>query len=102
MEACTEILQHTNNDINFHLIRDCFRLGKYNPARPRPQPILVELARAFGADVVLYNRSKAPNGLMIKPDINPEERKIEAALFSERWRLIGSGIDKRDIKLRGF
>ena len=34
--------------------------------------------------------------------MNPEERKIEAALLSERWGLIGSGIDKRDIKLRGF
>jgi len=51
--------------------------------------------------MVLYNRSKAPNGVMIKPDMNPEERKTEAALLSERWRLIGSGIDKRDIKLRG-
>jgi len=37
---------------------------------------------------------------MIKPDMNPE-RKIEAAFLSVRWRLIGSGIDKRDIKLRG-
>ena len=33
--------------------------------------------------------------------MNPEERKIEATLLSERWKLIGSGIDKRDIKLRG-
>ena len=32
--------------------------------------------------------------------MNPEERKREAALLSEQWRLIDSGIDKRDIKLR--
>ena len=77
MEACTEILQHTNNDIHFLSIRVyCFRLGKYNPARSRPRPILVKLARAFDADMVLNNRSKAPYGLMIKPDMNPEERKI--------------------------
>jgi len=31
MESCTEILQHTNNDISLHSVRDCFRLGKYNP-----------------------------------------------------------------------
>ena len=33
------------------------------------RPILVKLARAFDADVVLYNRSKAPNGLMFKPTV---------------------------------
>ena len=38
---------------------------------------------------------------MIKPDMNPEERKIEAALLSKWCRLIGSGTDKIDIKLRG-
>ena len=93
MEVCTEISQHTNDDINFHSIRDCFHLGKYNPTRPRPRPILVKLAWAFNADTVLYNRSKAPNRIWIKPDMNPEQRKTEAALLSERWRLISSGVD---------
>jgi len=79
-----ERLQLTNNDISFHSIRDCFRLGKYNPNRSKPRPILVKLAWAFDADIVLYNRSKVPNGILIKPDMNPEERKIEAALLSER------------------
>ena len=53
LEACTEILQHTNNDIGSHSTRDCFRLGKYNPTRPKPQPILVKLAQAFDADIAL-------------------------------------------------
>ena len=30
IKACTEILQHTNTDFNFHSIRDYFRLGKYS------------------------------------------------------------------------
>jgi len=102
MEACTEILQHTNNDISFQSIRDCFRLGKYNPNRSKPRPILVKLAQAFDADIALHNRSKIPNEILIKPDMNPKERKIEAALLSERWKLISSGVDLRDIKIKGY
>jgi len=34
--------------------------------------------------------------------MNPEERKIEAALLSERWKLISSGVDRRDIKFKGY
>ena len=33
--------------------------------------------------------------------MNPEERKFEAALLSEQWKLISSGVDRRDIKMKG-
>ena len=95
LRSCNEILQHVNNDIGSHLIRDCFRLGKYNIQ------LVFKLAWAFDADIALYNRFKVPNGILIKPDMNPEERKIEAALLSERWKLISSGVDQRDIKIKG-
>jgi len=50
---------------------------------------------------VLYNRSKAPSGTQIKPDMNREERKKESLLLFEWWNLICSGIDKKDIKIYG-
>jgi len=99
--SCVEILTQTNNEITHHSIRDCFRLGKFKSSNARPRPILVKLTRSFDANAVLYNRSKAPSGTQIKPDMNREERKKESLLLSEQWNLICSGIDKKDIKIYG-
>lgn len=101
IKSCTEILTQANDEITHHCIRDCFRLGKFKSTNTRPRPVLVKLTRVFDANAVLYNRSKAPNGIQIKPDMNREERKKESLLLSERWNLIRSGIDKKDIKIYG-
>ena len=104
MEVCTEILQHTNDDINFLSIRDCFLLSKYIVIPLDPDHIQYLLNwHGLSMLTVLYNRSKAPNRIMIKLDMNPEERKTEteAALLSERWKLISLGVDRRDIKIKG-
>ena len=38
---------------------------------------------------------------VVKPDRSPEERKVEATLLQERWKLIESGVNHQSIKLRG-
>ena len=101
VKSCAEILRQANDDISHHSIRDCLRLGKFNSSSTRPRPILVKLARAIDATMVLYNRSRVSDGIKIKPDMSREEKQLEAILLSERWNLICSGTDKKDIKIYG-
>jgi len=75
-------------------------LGKFSAENSRPRPLLVKFLRALDASTVLFNRSKIKNPIMIKPDLTPEERKIESILLHERWNLIQQGINRKTIKLR--
>ena len=82
-------------------IRDCRRLGKFKRDMSRPRPILISLASTANVRNLLMNRQSLPDSITIKPDLSPNERKIEAILLQERWKLIQSGIGKKSIKLRG-
>jgi len=90
-----------NNDITEHSIRDCLRLGKFNSTRAKPRPLLVKLSRAFDVNTILYNRSKIPKGIQVKPDMNKEEKLREQLVLKERWSLISSDTDKKHIRIRG-
>lgn len=82
-------------------IRDCHRLGKYANNSPRPRPLLVSLNSTADVYNILSKRHNSPSPITIKPDLSPTNRKIEALLLKERWRLIESGVDRRHIKIRG-
>ena len=99
MESSTQILKQTNDDISHHSIRDCIQLRKYKSSSTQPRPILVKLTRVLDANTVLYNRSKAPDDITIKPDMSPEEKLRELLLLSEQWNLICLGIDKKEFKI---
>ena len=101
IDSCVQILKQANDDISVQSIRDCLRLGKYNPTETRPRPLLAKLSHVFDVDTVLYNRSKITNGIQVKPDMNREEKQRESLLLKEHWSLICSGIDKKYIKIRG-
>ena len=95
------ILSSLNPNIPGNSIRDCFRLGKYK--RERSRPILVKLLRVCDVNSILANRrnlASTPN-ISIRPDLPPEQRKVEAILLKERYHLIQSGTDKKSIRLRG-
>ena len=100
IDSCVNILNKANGDISDLSIRDCLRLGKFNSSRTKPRPLLVKLSRAFDVATVLSNRSKIPEGIQIKPDMNKEEKLREQVLLKERWSLICSGTDKKHIKIR--
>ena len=101
LTAVTATLSSLDSSITDHSIHDCFRLGKYNDSRTRP--VFVRLARACEALSVLsqrYKLAKSP-GISIKPDLSPKERAIESMLLKECRALITSGVDHKEIKIRG-
>ena len=101
IDSCVHILKQANDDITEQSIRDCLRLGKFGPPRTKPRPLLVKLSRAFDVNIILHNRSKISEGIQVKADMNKEERLCEQLLLRERWKLITSGTDKKQIKIRG-
>lgn len=82
-------------------IRDSFRLGKYSDTNNRPRPILVKLNRSYDVLSLLVARKNFPKGLSIKADRSPEERALDTVLMRERWQLIQSGQNRKDIKILG-
>ena len=82
-------------------IRDCHRLGKYISSKSRPRPLLVFLNSTADVNNILSHRHLVSSPIVVKPDRSPEERKVEATLLQERWKLIESGVNRLSIKLRG-
>ena len=48
----------------------------------------------------MSNRSRSPKGVSIKADLTQEERRRDALLLAERWKLLQSGVDKKLIRIR--
>ena len=101
IEKCVQILKQADDDISIQSMRDCLRLGKFDSSKTRPRPLLVKLSRILDVDNILYNRSKIAEGILVKPDMNREERHRESILLKERWSLMNTGTDKKHIKIRG-
>ena len=77
--------------IETNSIRDCFRLGKFKHDAQRPRPILIKFLRSNEATMVLSKIAAFQALVVIKPDLTPEERKIESFLL---------GFEKARIKIR--
>ena len=101
LEKVTEILANIEKDVGPQSIRDCFRLGKYKDPHDRPRPVLIKMNRSIDVISLLGARKNLPNHLVIKPDLTLEERQLESILMKERWGLIQSGQNKKDIKIQG-
>ena len=69
--------------IETNSIRDCFRLGKFKHDAQRPRPILIKFLRSAEATMVLSKIAAFQAPVVIKPDLIPEERKIESFLLKE-------------------
>jgi len=74
--------------VNNYSVKDVFRLRKYKPDAQRPRPILVKFLRSADASLALSKGSSFKGPIHIKPNLTPEERKIEKYLLKERWSLI--------------
>ena len=94
------VFSKLDNEIQPFSIRDCLRLGKYKVRSQRPRPILVKLNQTMDVSSILSKRSDLPAGITVKPDLSIQERHIEAMLLKERWSLIQSGVNKREIKIK--
>ena len=100
MEEVSSILCDLNSNFNSNSIVDCHRLGKYNPESIRPRPILAKLCRPLDVQYILSRKNHLSGSVSIKADLPKEEREIENLLPKERWSLISTGSDRRDIKIR--
>ena len=89
-----------DSNVHSQAIKDCFRLGKYDPQHKRPRPILVKFIRTLDVSSILSKRSVLSPPINIKPDMFPEERLRDSILLKERWSLVQSGISRNDIKIR--
>ncbi len=101
LAAVCDILTSLESDVSAASIRDCFRLGKYEPGRDRPA--LVKFIRSTDVSSVLSDTKKLATlaGVSVKPDKSLEERKVESLLLKERRSLIDKGVDRADIKIKG-
>ena len=101
LEKVTEVLSKIEKDVGPQSIRDCFRLGKYKEIHDRPRPVLIKMNRSIDVISLLSACKNLPDCLAIKPDLTPEERQLDSILLKERWGLIQSGQNKKDIKIQG-
>lgn len=101
LDEVSQILSTVDPSMSSNSIHDYFRLGKYDPEKVRP--ILVKFIRSYDVASILSNRRNLASlpGISIKPDLTPEERKVESLLLKERRSLIDAGVERRDIQLKG-
>ena len=95
------VLSELSSSVQAHAIKDCYRLGKFNPQRLKPRPILVRLIRIADVHSILSNRGSLSSPIYIKPDMTKEKRHRESVLLKERWNLIQSGVPKNVIRIQG-
>lgn len=82
-------------------VRDHFRLGKFDKDSKRPRPILIKFTRTSDVMKILAKSGSIASPLAIKPDLPPAERAIKSLLMKERWKLIQSGVDRKDMRIQG-
>ena len=100
LDNVTSIVTQGENSINPLSIRDLLRLGKYRDQSRKPRPILVKLNRTIDVSILLSKAKTLPKDIYIKPDMTREERLTQSVLLKERWSLIQSGIERKDIRIR--
>jgi len=55
--------------------------------------MLVKFLRAIDAQILLNNRDKISQPIVIKPDMSKEDRDTQSILLHERWDLIQAGVN---------
>ena len=100
LASVVSVLSTIDSSIHIQSIKDCFRLGKFSPGKPRPRPILVRFIRIAEVTSILSRKGKLSRPYSIKPDMSYEQRLRESVIMKERWSLIQSGIDRKDIKIK--
>ena len=87
--------------INKHRIKDCHRLGRYVENSRKPRPLLVKFKCADDVANILAkpHHLLAAEGIFLKPDLSPEQRRNKSALLRERRSLINSHTSRKVIEI---
>ena len=100
LESVVSVYATIDSTFQAQALKDCFRLGKYNPAHDKPRRILVKFVRIADVSNILSKKRNLHQPYFIKPDIFLEQRKQEIVLMRERWNLIQSGIPRNGVNAR--
>ncbi len=89
LDEVTSIISKVNDYVKSNSVIDCVRLGQYSSVSPsanhRSRPLLVRMSTSRNVISILSKRGSTIRPYVIKPDMSPGERKIEAILLKERW-----------------
>uniref|UniRef100_A0A1X7SIT1 Uncharacterized protein n=1 Tax=Amphimedon queenslandica TaxID=400682 RepID=A0A1X7SIT1_AMPQE len=99
-EVSNVLARLEENSEHICLIRDCRRVGRYNPQSERPRPLLVTLGSTSDVSYILSKRRSLTSPLSIRRDFSPSQRSDRSILFREKDKLVESGIDIATIKIR--
>jgi len=81
-------------------VKDCYRLGKFNPSHSHPRPLMMKFLRNIDATHILSNKKLLQPPVYVKLDLTLDDRKTESLLLKERRVLINKGAICKRIKLR--
>ena len=100
LESVVSVFATIDSTFQAQALKDCFRLGKYNPAHDKPRPILVKFVKiADVSNIILLSKKRnLHQPYFIKPDMSREQRKQETVLMRKRWNLIQSRIPRNEVK----
>ena len=93
------VLSSVDSSIESWSIRDCFRLGKFSKGA-RPRPLLVKFVRVSDVNKILSKARLIPKPYVLKPDMSLAQRIRDSVILKERWKLIQSGIERKNIKIK--
>lgn len=99
LDNVLSVFASINVKVEANSIKDCYRLGKFNPTRSKPRPIMVKFLRSLDTSSILANKKLLASPIYIKPDMTPEEKAIESILLKERKALIEQGHERRSIRM---
>ena len=81
LDSVVDVHHTVDNEFQKQNVRDCLRLGKFKENASRPQSILIKFHCSIDAMSILSNRNSLPNGIILKPDMNREERDADSLLL---------------------
>ncbi len=84
LAGVVSVLSTLDATIQPQSIEDCYHLGKFNPLRSKPRPILVSFIRTTDVSNVLSKRAKLKRPYLIKPGMTREQRQAESVLMKRR------------------
>ncbi len=76
LATVVSVLSTLDSGLHSQSTKDCYRLGKFDPMRGKPRPIMVEFIRMADVSNVLSKKGKLSRPYYIKPDMTQEQRRL--------------------------
>ena len=70
LETVVSVFATIDSTFQAQALKDCFRIGKYNPAHDKPRPILVKFVRIADVSNILSKKRNLHQPYFVKPDMS--------------------------------